>query len=102
MIGLTDLEVNNPFFHITEENNEFEPCTLPDEKAGGISYTKVRDEIERELDFSHITATDLQDDIICSIIIEDYREQVTKRMEDAGCMNISSGYPRSVFQDFES
>ena len=54
------------------------------------------------MDISDITATDLQDDIIGPIIIEEYREQVTKRMEDGGYMNILSGYPRSVFQDFES
>ena len=54
------------------------------------------------MDISDITATDLQDDIIGPITIEEYREQVTKRMKDDGYMNILSGYPRSVFQDFES
>ena len=84
MIGLTDLEVYNSIFNITEQNNKFELYKFPDEKAGGISYTKVRDEIEKDLDISDITATDLQDDIIGPIIIEEYREQVTKRMEDGG------------------
>ena len=54
------------------------------------------------MDISDITATDLQDDIIGPIIIDEYREQVTKRMEDGGYMIILSGYSRSVFQDFES
>ena len=82
MIGLVDLEVYNPIFNITEENNKFELYKFPDEKAGGVTYEKVRDEIERDLDISDITATDLQDDIIAPIIIEEYKEQVTRRMND--------------------
>ena len=48
-----------------------------------------------------ITATDLQDDIIAPIIIKEYKEQVTKRMNDDGYMNILARYTISVFQDFE-
>ena len=54
------------------------------------------------MDISDITATDLQDDIIGPIIIEEYREQVTKRMKDDKYMKILAGYVGSVFQDFES
>ena len=54
------------------------------------------------MDISDITAEDLQDDIIAPIIIEEYKEQVTKRMNDSGYMNILARYTRSVFQDFES
>ena len=88
MIGSTDLEVYNSIFKITEENNKFELYKFPDEKPGGITYTKVRDEIEKDLDISDITAADLQDDIIGPIIIEEYNEQVTKRMKDEHYMNI--------------
>ena len=102
MIGLTDLEVYNSIFNITEENNKFELYKFPDEKSGGISYIKVRDEIERDLDISDITAADLQDDIIAPIIIEEYKKQIAKRMEDGRYMNILVGYVSSVFQDFES
>ena len=102
MIGLTDLEVYNSIFNITKENNKFEIYKFPDEKSGGISYTKVEDEIERDLDFSDITDTDLPDDIIAPNIIEEYKKQVTKRMEDGGYMNILAIYTSSVFQDFES
>ena len=102
MIGLTDLEVYNSIFNLTEENNKFKLYKFPDEKAGGITYTKVRDEIEKDLDVSDITATDLQDDIIGPIIIEEYNEQVTKRMKDEQYMNILAIYNSSVFQDFES
>ena len=54
------------------------------------------------MDISDITATDLEDDVIGPIIIEEYREQVTKRMEDDGYLNFFSGFSRSEFQDFES
>ena len=75
MIGLTDLEVCNSIFNITEQNNKFELYKFPDEKSGGISYIKVRDEIERDLDISDITAADLQDDIIAPNIIEEYKNR---------------------------
>ena len=102
MIGLVDLEVYNSIFNITEEINKFKLYKFPDKKACGITYTKVRDEIEKDLDFSDITATDLQDDIIGPIIIEEYNEQVTKRMKDEQYMNVLTIYNSSVFQDFES
>ena len=102
MIRLTDLEVCNSFFNITQENNNFELYKSPDEKAGGVSYEKVTDEIERDLDFSDFTATDLQDDIISPIIIEECREQVTKRMQYDQYMRILSTYIDSVFQVFKT
>ena len=102
MIGLVDLEVYNSIFNITEANNKIELYKFPDEKAGGVTYIKVRDEIEKDLDIEDITAEDLQDDIIGPIIIEKYNEQVTKRMKDEQYMNILAIYTRSVFQDFES
>ena len=102
MVGLTDLEIYNSIFNITEENNKFELYKLPDEKAGGVAYGKVRAEIEKDLDIEDITAEDLQDDIIGPIIIEEYKKQVTKRMNDEQYMNILARYTSSVFQDFES
>ena len=102
MLGLTDLEVYDSIFNITEENNKFELYKFPDEKAGYIPYTKVSDEVERDLGISDITDADLQDNIIGPFIIEEYVEQVTKRMKDGGYMKILAGYVSSVFQDFES
>ena len=102
MIGLTDLEVYNSIFNITEQNNKFKLYKFPDEKSGGVTYEKVRDEIERDLDISDMTATDLQDDIIGPIIIEKYNEQLTKRMKDEQYVNILARYTSSVLQDFES
>ena len=102
MVGLVDLEVYNSNFNITKENNNFKLYKFPDEKNGGISYIKVRDEIERDLGIPDITAIDLQDDIIGPIIVDEYREQVTKRMKDDKYMEILARYTSSVFQDFES
>ena len=102
MIGLVDLDVYNSIFNITEENNKFELYKFPDEKIGSITYTKVRDEIEKDLDISDITDADLQDDIIAPIIIEEYKKQVTKRMKDGQYMKILAGYVSYVLQDFES
>ena len=59
MLGLTDLEVYNSISNITEQSNKLELFKFPDEKAGGISFTKVRDEVERDLDITDITAADL-------------------------------------------
>ena len=102
MIGLTDLKVYNSIFNITEENNKFKLYNFPDEKGGGVTYEKLRDEIERDLDITDITAADKQDDLIAPYIIEEYKEQVTKRMKNEQYMNIVAGYVTSVFQDFES
>ena len=54
------------------------------------------------MDFSDVTARDLEDDIIGPIIIEEYRNQVTKRMKDDKYMDILGVYVSSVFQGFES
>ena len=80
-IGCTSLEVYNSIFNITEENNKFELYKFPHQIIGGVSCEKVKDEIEKDLDISDITATDLQDEIIDPIILEQCRNQVTKRMK---------------------
>ena len=54
------------------------------------------------MNISDITAVDLQDDLLAPIIIEEYKEQVWKRMKDEQYMNILSICTSSVFQDFES
>ena len=102
VIGLTDLEVYISIFNITEENIKFELYKFPAEKSGGVSYEKVRDEIEKDWDISDITAVDLKDDIIAPIIFEEYKEQVRRRMGDEQFMNFLSIYTSSVFQNFES
>ena len=102
MVGLVNLQVYNSVSNKTNENNKFELYEFPDSKSGGNSYEKVRDEIERDLDISDITATDLQEDTMGPIVIKEYREQLTKRMDDGGSINILQGYITSILQDFES
>ena len=102
MIRLTDLEVYNSIFYINTTNINFKLYKLPDEKDGGASYEKNRDDIEKELGLSDVTASDLQDETIAPIFNKEYREQVTKRMKDDKYMLILSMYVDSVFQDFES
>ena len=102
MLGLVDLEVYNSLSNKTEENNKFKLYKFPDEKASGITYEKVSDEIGKDLGIEDITAEDLQDDIIGPIIIKEYNEQLAKRMEDEQYMNILAIYIRSVFHDFQS
>ena len=71
-IRLPSLEVYNSIFNITEEHNKFKLYILPDTCTADISYTKVIDEIERDLGITDITATDLQADILGPIIIKEY------------------------------
>ena len=82
MVGLTSLEVHNSVFEITQENSNFELYKFPDSKNGGISYEKVRDEIEKDLEMSYTTATNLQDKILGQILVEEHREQVAGRMKN--------------------
>ena len=65
-------------------------------------HEEVRDEIEKDLENTDITANDLQDDIIGPISFEEYREQVTKRMKHDQYMRILAINVSSIFQDFES
>ena len=102
MIGSTDFQVYNPIFNITEDINKFELYKFLDEKGGGVPYTKLRDEIEKDLDISNNTATNLQDDLLGPNIFKENREQVTQGVKDDKYMLIIAMYVDSIFQDFES
>ena len=54
------------------------------------------------MDIENITEADLQDEIIGPIIIEEYKKQLTKTLNDEQYMNILAIYSSSVFRDFES
>ena len=82
IISLTDLEVYNSIFNRKTTNEKLKLYKFPDEKAGGFSYEKIRDEIEKDSDISDITASDLQHEKIAPVNNKEYRKQVTKRMED--------------------
>ena len=78
MLGLTIFEVYHSIFIITEGNNNSEVSRFPDSKKGDVSYEKVTDEIERDLDVSDIAATHLQNETIAPFIIEEFREKMSK------------------------
>ena len=88
MLGLVNLNVYNSIFSITEENNNFELYKYPDGKSVSVSYEKGRDDIEKDLDVSDFTDTDLQDDIVGSIFIDEFRNQVTKILKDGKYIRI--------------
>ena len=71
LLGLTSLELYNSVFNIPEENNKFNFYKIPESKSGAVSFKKVRDENERDLNISKITAANLQDDVIGLFIIEE-------------------------------
>ena len=102
MKRLTSLECYNSIFILTEEKNKFDLYNFPDSKTDGISYEKIREEIEKDLGISDITATHLQHDTIDPINIEENKEQVTKRMKNDEFIRILAIYSRYIFQDFES
>ena len=102
MIGLPGFEVCKSIFNITEESNKFEIYTFPDWKTGGITCEKVKDEVEKHLDVSYITATDLQNEIKGPNIFEDKRKEVSKRMKSDKHMNNLANYTSFVYQGFES
>ena len=91
MLGLVDLEAYNSISNVTDENSKFESNKFPDEKSSGVSYIKVKDEIEKHLDVSKFTASDIESDLIDPFFFEKYREQVTKRMEDSRYTNTLQG-----------
>ena len=71
MLGLTDLEVYNSIFNITNENNKFELYT---DTFDEFSCEELKDELEEILDFSNITDDHLEDETIGPRINEAYWE----------------------------
>ena len=102
MMGLASLEVYNSAFNITEENNNSKLYIIPDEKSGGVSCEKVRDKIEKDLNISDIAATGLPNDIIGRILIEEYREKLSKRIKNDAYMLISAIYDGSLLHVLKS
>ena len=69
MIGLTDLEVYNSIFNITEENNKFEIYRTKDDKFG---FLELKDELEEIFNIPHITIEHLDDEILGPRIIDEF------------------------------
>ena len=99
MIGLTDLEVYNSIFNITEENNKFELYRDTSDKFG---FLELKDELEEILIISHITNEHLDDEIIGPLIIDEFIKLSTEKKNTDGYIILLLGYARSPFRDFES
>ena len=63
-------------FYYNKKNFKFELYLFAHSKTGGVTYEKVRDEINNDLESSDITASDLQDEIIVPISIEVMKKNV--------------------------
>ena len=99
MLGLTDLEVYNSIFNITEENNKFELYRDTSDKFGLL---ELKDEHEEILDISHITSEHLDDEVLGPRIIDEFIKLSNEKKNTDGYMILLLGYSRSLFRYFES
>ena len=99
LLGLTDLEVYNSIFNITEENNKFE---LYRDSSNKFGFLEIKDELEEILNIPHITQEHLEDEKIGSRIIDEYFKLSHEKINSDGYMILLSGYNKSLFRDFES
>ena len=65
-------------------------------------FEKVRDDTGRDLNLSDITPTDLQDESVGPIVIEKYREDVSKRIKSDKFMKTLSVYNSFILHHFDS
>ena len=99
MIGLTDLEVYNTIFNITEEINKFDIYRDSSNKFG---FLELKDELEEVLNISHISQKHLEDEVLGPRIIDELYKLSHEKMNSDGYMILLLGYSRSLFRDFES
>ena len=99
MIGLTNLEVYNSIFNITEENNKFE---IYRDTPTKFQFLDLKDELEENLDIPHITREHLLDDETASRIIDEYHKVSHEKKNSDGYTILLLNYSRSQFRDFES
>ena len=99
MLGLTDLEVYNSSFNITEENNKFELYRDTSDKFG---FLELKDELEEILNISHITSEHLDDEVLGPRSIDEFIKLSNEKKKADGYMILLLGYSRSLCRDFES
>ena len=99
MVGLTDLEVYNSIFNITEENNKFEHYRDSSNKFG---FLELKDELEEILNISHITNEHLDDEVLGPRIIDDYIKLSNEKKISDGYTLLFFGCSISPFGDFDS
>ena len=99
MIGLTDLEVYNSIFNITEDNNKFE---IYRDIPTKFQFLDLKDELEEILGIPHITQELLLDDETASRIFDEYHKLSQEKKNSDGYTILFLNYSRSKFRDFES
>ena len=99
MIGLTNLEVYNAIFNVTEENNKFEHYRDMTAKFG---FLELKDELEEILNISHITIEHLDDEILGPRIFDEFIKLSNEKKNSDGYIILLLGYSASPFRDFES
>ena len=99
MIGLTDLEVYNSIFNITEEKIKFE---IYRDVPTKFQLLDLKDELEEILGIPHITREHLLDDETASRIIDEYHKLSHEEKNRDGYTILLLNYSRSQFRDFES
>ena len=99
MIGLTDLEVYNSIFNITEENNKFQ---IYRDTPTKFQFLDIKDELEEILNIPHITREHLLDDETASRIIDENHKLSHEKKNSDGYTILLLKYLRSQFRDFES
>ena len=99
MIGLTDLEVYNSIFNITEENIKFE---IYRDTPTKFQFLDLKDELEEIPNIPHITREHLLDDETASRIIDEYHKLSHEKKNSDGYTRLLLIYSRSQFRDFES
>ena len=83
MIGLTNLEVYNSIFNITDENNKFE---LYRDMTAKFGFLELKDELEEILNISHITIEHLDDEILGPRIIDEFIKLSNEKKNSDGYM----------------
>ena len=100
MIGLTNLELYNSIYNITEKNNNFEIYSDISNKFG---FLELKDKLEGILNIPHITMIEhLDDEILGPRIIDEYIKLSIEEKNRDGYMVLLFGYSASSFRDFEN
>ena len=90
----TKLEVYNPIFNITEEDNKLEIYEFPDSMNGGISYAEARDGIKKTRKFQISQLPIYKSWVQYLVKIKEKRYQ---KMTNDKLLDILAGYTRYVF-----
>ena len=99
MLGLTNLEVYQPIFNVTEENSKLELYTS---KSDEFSFEELKEELDEFLSISDVTPSQIQHEITSHRIIQAYKKLRSQKSCTDGYIMLLLGYTRSKFPDFES